>query len=142
MKGLWDRLPGEKQRLLAQLVRYALVGFGVTAAQAAIYWLLATQAHIHVQLANFAGYVAAVVLGYFFHGRYTFSGTVRKSGVVAHAARGSRFVAASLISYGLNATWVWLFVSWAHGPEWAPIPAMLFITPALVFMLNKKWVFR
>lgn len=140
----WNRWSAERRRLLGQLIRYALVGFGVTSAQAAVYWLLASPLYVdlHVQIANFAGYVTAVALGYFFHGRYTFPDVNRDGSAIAQAARGGRFVAASLVSYGLNALWVWLFVTWARLPEWAPIPAMLFVTPALVFILNKKWVFR
>ncbi len=123
-------------------MRYAFVGLCVTSAQAALYWSLATRFHVHVQIANFAGYGAAVILGYIFHNRYSFSDPERKGGAAAHAARGSRFVLASLASYALNALWVWLFVTRAGWPEWAPVPAMLFVTPALVFVLNRQWVFR
>ncbi len=139
---LWRELPPERRALALQLLRYALVGFGVTSVQAAIYWLLATHSGVHSQVANFAGYVAAVVLGYFFHGRYTFADPGRSGGAGAHAARGARFVMASLASYGLNALWVWLCVSRAGWPTWTPIPAMIFVTPALVFVINRKWVFR
>lgn len=142
VNALSGRMSADKRRLLGQLMRYAVVGFCVTLAQAAVYWLLATYAGIHVQFANFAGYVAAVMLGYVFHGRYTFADPRRANGVAAHAARGARFVLASLASLGLNALWVWLCVSWQGWPTWAPIPGMLFVTPALVFVLNKKWVFR
>ncbi|MGD9811302.1 MAG: GtrA family protein [Sphingobium sp.] len=142
MISLWEGLPQARRHLLTQLIRYAVVGLGVTSAQAAVYWMLATWANIHVQIANFAGYVTAVILGYFFHGCYTFADPQRQGGTGAHAARGSRFVIASLVSYGLNAMWVWLFVTRLGAPSWAPIPAMLFVTPALVFVLNKKWVFR
>ena len=142
MDALLGLLTDDRRRLLAQLARYAIVGFGVTLFQAAIYWVLATAGGVHSQIANFAGYIAAVLLGYIFHGRYTFADARRATGVSAHAARGTRFVMASLASLGLNALWVWLCVSWRHWPTWTPIPGMLFVTPALVFVLNKKWVFR
>jgi len=142
MTALWRQIPIERRALALQLVRYALVGFGVTSVQAAVYWLLATHFAIHSQIANVAGYVAAVVLGYFFHGRYTFADPARASGAGAQAARGARFVIASLVSLGLNALWVWLCVSWAGWATWTPIPAMLFVTPGLVFVLNRHWVFR
>lgn len=142
MDALLGLLTDDRRRLLAQLARYAIVGFGVMLVQAAIYWVLATAGGVHSQIANFAGYIAAVLLGYIFHGRYTFADAQRDTGVSAHAARGSRFVMASLASLGLNALWVWLCVSWRHWPTWAPIPAMLFVTPGIVFILNKKWVFR
>lgn len=140
--GLWSALPPGRRALIAQLARYALVGLGVTSLQALVYWVLAEQAHVHSQIANFAGYLCAVASGYVLHGRYSFSGAARPEGGAAHAARGGRFVIASLVSWGLNALWVWLCVSWRGWPTWTPIPAMLFITPALVFVLNKKWVFK
>ena len=73
------------------------------------------------------------------HSLFTFRDQARSDG---HAARGVRFVAASLISYGLNALWVWLCVTAMGLPEWSPIPAMLFVTPAVMFVLNRQWVFR
>ncbi len=142
LAGFWSGMVTERRALLMQIVRYGLVGLTVTTAQAAVYWLLAEQAHIHSQIANFAGYLVAVCSGYILHGRYTFSATTRPESGAAHAVRGGKFVAASLISWGLNALWVWLCVSWQHWPTWTPIPAMLFVTPALVFVLNKKWVFN
>ncbi len=142
LAGLWNRVAPARRALIAQLVRYALVGLGVTSLQALIYWLLAEQAQLHSQIANFAGYLCAVASGYVLHGRYTFAGAAQPEGSAAHVARGGRFVIASLVSWGLNALWVWLCVSWRGWPTWTPIPAMLFITPALVFVLNKKWVFR
>ncbi len=142
MTDLWRRLPDDRRVLVMQLLRYAFVGFGVTLAQAAVYWALATWLHLHVQIANVTGYLAAVTLGYFFHGRYTFADPARDTGAVARTARGARFVIASLVSLGLNALWVWLCVTRLGWPTWTPIPAMLFVTPALVFVLNRTWVFR
>lgn len=142
LAGLWNALPLDKRAVVAQFVRYGLIGFSVTCRQAIVYWLLVEYAHLHSQIANIAGYICAVCLGYVLHGEYTFSGTARPENGAAHVARGSRFVIASLVSWGLNALWVWLCVSWRGWPTWAPIPAMLFVTPALVFVLNKKWVFK
>ncbi len=142
MKRIWHALPVERRMLLAQIMRYGAVGISVTLVQAAIYWTLASLAGVHSQIANVAGYVAAVTLGYIFHGRITFAASARPVGGPAHAARGAKFVLASLVSLGLNALWVWLCVSWKGWPTWTPIPAMIFVTPALVFVLNKRWVFR
>lgn len=139
---LWLRLPPERRALLVQVVRYAVVGFGITMVQAAIYWLLAARVGLHSQLANFIGYLVAVLLGFVLHGRISFADPERAGGAAAHAARGVRFAIVSLLSLALNALWVWLTVSWMGWPEWAPIPAMLFVTPGVIFVLNRQWVFR
>lgn len=142
MRALWQMVPPERRALAGQILRYAVVGLGVTLVQAAVYWLLAARAGVHSQLANLAGYGVAVLLGYGLHGRFTFVDDARAGGVAAHATRGARFVAVSLVSLALNALWVWLCVSWRHWPEWTPIPAMIFVTPGVVFVLNRFWVFR
>ena len=53
-----------------------------------------------------------------------------------------RFLAVSLISYALNAFWVWLFYSHFDLGRAVPILPMLFVTPLVTFVLNRQWVFR
>ncbi len=134
-----DRLSPERRTLFLQVLRYGVTGLFVTACQAAVYWTLAALANFHPQVANGAGYLVAVALGYVLHGAFTFRGHGSRD---RPASRGLRFVLVSLLSLALNALWVWLCVTRAGWPEWTPIPAMLFVTPALVFVLNRQWVFR
>jgi putative flippase GtrA len=134
-----SKLSAEHRALFWQVVRYGLTGLFVTACQAAIYWLLAGPLGLHVQLANFLGYGAAVLIGYVSHSAFTFRDQAAEGG---HARRGVKFVAVSLVSYALNALWVWLCVTHMSWPLWSPIPAMIFVTPAVVFGLNRQWVFR
>lgn len=136
---LLSRLTPERQALFWQIVRYGLSGLFITACQATIYWTLAALAGWHPQLANTTGYVAAVLIGYVTHSLFTFRDQDRDGN---HAARGVKFVAVSLLSYALNALWVFLCVTHMRWPEWSPIPAMIFVTPAIVFGLNRQWVFR
>ncbi|WP_375194829.1 GtrA family protein [Sphingobium sp.] len=132
-------LTPHQQALFWQIVRYGLTGLFVTACQAAIYWTLAAPVGLHPQIANGIGYLAAVLVGYVTHSAFTFRGHGSRDN---QAARTVRFVAVSLVSYALNAFWVWLCVTHMQWPEWSPIPAMLFVTPAVVFGLNRQWVFR
>ncbi|WP_449471027.1 GtrA family protein [Sphingobium chungangianum] len=136
---LLSRLTPERQALFWQIVRYGLSGLFITACQATIYWTLAALAGWHPQLANTTGYVAAVLIGYVTHSLFTFRDQDSDGN---HAARGVKFVAVSLLSYALNALWVFLCVTHMQWPEWSPIPAMIFVTPAVVFGLNRQWVFR
>lgn len=129
----------ERRALFWQIARYGLTGGLVTAEQAAIYWCLAALAGIHPQVANIAGYLVAVASGYVLHSAFTFRDHGNRD---QPAARGARFFIVSLVSLSVNALWVWLCVGWMQWPEWTPIPAMLFVTPALVFTLNRQWVFR
>ena len=125
--------------LSGQIIRYAMTGAAVTALQAAVYWTLAQPLKLDPQLANFCGYLVAVVTGFVAHGRFSFAG---HGGRDRPAARALRFIAASLVSYALNAFWVWLCVARGGLPVWSPIPLMALVTPAVVFILNRQWVFR
>ena len=120
-----------------QLVRYGVNGGLLTALNAAVYWLLVRFAGAKPQIGNLVGYLAAVTAGYALHSRYTFGG---------HGARGratqARFFAASLLSYGLNAFWVWLLTAHLHlGPS-TPLLPIAFVTPMALFAVNRWWVFR
>ncbi len=90
--------------------------------------------------ANFIGYLAAVASGYVLHGRFSFASQSERTG--SAGGRAVRFVAVSLLSLALNAFWVWLCVTRFALPLWTPIPLMSIVTPALVFVLNRQWVFR
>ena len=136
---LLSSLSPERQALFWQIVRYGVSGLFITACQATIYWTLAAPVGLHPQIANGIGYLAAVMIGYVTHSAFTFRG---HGGRDKQAARGVKFVAVSLVSYALNALWVFLCVTHMRWPEWSPIPAMLFVTPAVVFGLNRQWVFR
>lgn len=129
----------EMRMLLAQMARYVVAGFVVTAMQAMVYWLLAAPVGLHPQLANAIAYILAVALGFVLHSAFTFRGHGSRGNPLY---RGGRFVLVSLVSLGLNALWVQIFVVWARLPTWAPVPFMLFATPFAVFALNRKWVFR
>lgn len=129
----------ERRALFWQVVRYGLSGLAVTAIQAAIYWTLAAPVGLHPQIALVAGFCVAVIAGYVLHGAYSFRDDKRED---RSAGRAMRFVSVSLVSLGINALWVWLLVTTLGWPEWAPIPAFVFVTPAIVFVLNRQWVFR
>ncbi len=123
--------------LFWQLVRYALTGGLASIVNIGVYWVLAAQG-MDPNLAWTAGFVAAVIVGYIVHSRWSFRGHGRRDDL---ARTGSRFVIVSLVSFGLNSFWVWLLVRQLELPLWAPYPLVLGITPLVVFALNRRWVF-
>ncbi|MBK5263634.1 MAG: GtrA family protein [Alphaproteobacteria bacterium] len=129
----------EMRALLSQMARYVVTGLVVTALQALVYWVLATPVALHPQIANAIAYLFAVALGFILHSAFTFRGHGNGDKPVQ---RGGRFVLVSLVSLGINAFWVQIFVIWLRWPTWVPVPFMLFVTPFAVFALNRKWVFR
>ena len=123
--------------LLGQLVRYALTGGLASLVNIGVYWVLAARG-MDPNLAWTLGYVAAVLVGYVVHSRWSFRGHGRRDNL---ARTGGRFVIVSLVSFGLNQLWVWLLVVQFGLPLGAPYPLVLGVTPLIVFALNRRWVF-
>jgi putative flippase GtrA len=131
-----ERLSAERREVLGQLVRFIVTGAFVTALGVAVYALAALVLGWHPQLANILAYLAAMATGYVMHSRWSFRdhGTRSRSTSI-------KFVIVSLISLGLNSSWIAIMTGpMGLSPAW-PILPMLFVTPAVTFVLNRQWVF-
>lgn len=124
---------------LAQLIRFAITGGGVTVLGAGLYLAMVSLTHVNEQVAVFAAYVLCVMIGYGLHSRFSFRGHGSRDNV---AGTTSRFVAVSLLSYGLNAFFTWALVRGLDLPRWTPVLPIVFVTPLVTFTLNRRWVFR
>ncbi len=125
-----------RRNVLAQLVRFVITGAFVTALGVGVYAAVALGLRWHPQLGNLLAYLVAMGTGYVMHSRWSFRGHGRRD-----QNTGIKFVVVSLISLGLNSFWVWLFTGpLGLDPAW-PILPMLFVTPAVTFVLNRQWVF-
>jgi putative flippase GtrA len=131
-------LSPERRTVIAQLARFIVSGAFVTALGVGVYALVALVFRWHPQLGNFLAYVVAVASGYVMHSQWSFRG----HGGERTNTTMVRFVIVSLISYALNSFWVWLLFSQLEFGRAAPIVPMLFVTPAVTFLLNRQWVFR
>ena len=130
--------PAERRAVLAQLVRFILTGGFVTALGVGVYAIVALGLRWHPQIDNVLGYLVAMGTGYVLHSNWSF----RDHGAERDHRTKVRFVIVSLISLALNSFWVWLLTEPFHlKPEW-PILPMVFVTPAVTFLLNRQWVFR
>ena len=128
----------EQRAMMGQLARFIISGATVTALGVAVYALVALVLRWHPQLGNLLAYVVAMATGYVMHSRWSFRD---HGGERTHGTK-VRFVIVSLISYALNSFWVWLLTDALNlDPAW-PILPMLFVTPAVTFLLNRQWVFR
>ena len=131
-------LSPERRTMIGQLARFVISGAFVTALGVGVYALVALGLRWHPQLGNFLAYAVAMATGYFMHSRWSFRD---HGGERTHATK-VRFVIVSLISYALNSLWVWLLFTQLQLGRAAPIMPMLFVTPAVTFVLNRQWVFR
>jgi putative flippase GtrA len=135
---MFSTLSPERRTVLAQLVRFVISGATVTALGVGVYALAAIVLHWHPQIGNVLAYLAAMGTGYVMHSTWSFRG----HGSERTRATKVRFLIVSVISYLLNASWVWLLFTRLQWGRAAPIVPMLFITPAVTFTLNRQWVFR
>lgn len=126
-----------KAGLLGQLIRYGLNGVIVTAVYTAIYVGLDSWTHAPVQLCNVAAFLVVVVVGYQLHSRITFVGQGERGGRAF-----VRFFIAALPSFALNAFWSWLFATALHLPHWTVQVPVWFVTPFMIFAINRWWVFK
>ncbi|WBO22694.1 GtrA family protein [Sphingomonas abietis] len=136
---LWTGLDHGHRALVVQLLRYGVVGVGVTLFQIVIYNVLIGAGHRPPLIANTLATMAAMVVGYTIHSRFTFDGHGERESEIKAIFR---FVVTNgVVGFGVNSFWVWLFTQALHlSPHWPSVP-MFCVTPAILFWLNRKWVF-
>ena len=120
-----------------QLVRFAIVGFGLAALYSAIYYYLATYVMPPV-LAVVVAFLVAVSIGFVLHSRWSFRG---------HGAREDhklkvKFLLVQGSGFLLNEAFTWFLTGPMHGPTWWPHVPAIFVTPLATFGLNRQLVFR
>ena len=123
---------------LGQLMRYAITGGGITLVGGGLYLALVQLTAIDEQLAMLAAYIVCVAIGYVLHSRWSFRGHGSRDNP---AKTTSRFFIASLVSYGLNAFFTWALVRGLDLARWTPVLTTLFVTPVIMFVVNRRWVF-
>lgn len=122
---------------VAQLVRFAIVGFALAALYSAIY-LLATHAMPPV-LAVVVAFLVSVSIGFVLHSRWSFRGHGQRED---HALK-VKFVAVQVSGFVLNEIFTWVLTGpLVHGPTWWPLVPAIFVTPLATFVLNRQLVFR
>ena len=130
--------PAERGVVVAQLARYLVSGAFITVLGVGVYSVVALLLRWHPQLANLLAYVVTVTSGYVIHSKWSFRGHGEDRSHVTKV----RFAMVSVVSYVLNSFWVWLFYTFLEFSRALPILPMVFITPAIAFILNRQWVFR
>ncbi len=134
-------LSPERRVIVGQLLRFLISGGITTGLYAIVYAGLAQSRLATPQVANICGYLAAVVTGYLLHSRWSF----KDHGERGNPARTTgRFFIVSLVSYGLNALFVFLLTDsrMMGGAWWWPLLPICLVTPLVTFTLNRQWVFR
>lgn len=124
------------RHLRGQLLRFGTVGLLATAIHATVYWYLTARFNIGALLATVAGFCAAFSVSFLGHRYWTFAHN--SSGFSASLLR---FLLTSLLGLCSNAYIAWLLVDRMHLPANTALLGVVFLTPLLVFVLSRFWVF-
>ncbi|MGH8541983.1 MAG: GtrA family protein [Stenotrophobium sp.] len=127
---------GRSRVLRGELTRFGIVGLLATAIHAAVYSDLAVRLHLEPLLATAAGFACAFSASFLGHRYWTFAH--RRS---AFSASLLRFLAAALLGLCSNAYFAWQLVDVLHLPAASALAGVVFVTPLLVFVLSRFWVF-
>lgn len=129
----------ERRKLIGQLIRYGITGVMTTAVNVGVYHLMLDWLKLWPNVAWTIGFVVAFAVAYPAHSRYSFRDHGTRDNLLQSVWR---FFLVSLVGFVLNNFWVWSLVGYLKLPSWAPDIPVLFVTPLLVFAINRKWVFN
>lgn len=123
---------------VGQIIRFALSGGVITVAASISYWLLAEFAKVPPALSLGIVYIVFTFIGFFVHSQFSFNGHGDRSKI---GLRGMRYFVSAIAGFALNQFFVWFFIQRLGLPVWTPILTFLFVTPIVLFLLNRQWVF-
>jgi len=122
--------------LAAQIARFAGVGALATAVHVGVALIAAQALGLAPQIANAAGFCAAVLLSYVGHGRWVFDTDLR------HTLHGPRFLATALLGLAVSSSITHAVTIWMGAPFAVAMAIVALMVPACTYVMCKIWVFR
>ena len=122
--------------LAAQLTRFASVGALATGVHVGVALGAAHALMLAPQMANTAGFCAAVLLSYFGHGRWVFHTDLR------HRLHGPRFLATAVLGLMVSSSITQTMTVWLGAPFALTMACVALSVPASTYLMCKFWVFR
>ncbi|KIT17042.1 GtrA family protein [Jannaschia aquimarina] len=121
--------------MIGQLARFAGIGLLATLTHVSVALLASSLIGFGPQAANFAGFLSAVALSYFGHGRITFRAEM------VHEFHGPRFLVASMSALLLSTALTQILTVWLGAHLAVAMAAVGVVVPAASFLLYRFWVF-
>lgn len=128
----------EQRQILGQVIRFGIVGLLLTLCVAGCYWAVTDLFHVDPMVSMTLVYGVFTGIGYVSHSRVSFRGHGRRDRT---HIRTVRFLVTNGLGFLSNQFFIWVLVKQLGGPTWWPILPIIFVTPALTFTLNRRWVF-
>ncbi len=125
---------------LKQLLSFGLVGVGATITHACVFHLLYEYGHQHQLVANIVGFLIAFMVSYLGQFHWTFK---QEALALTNKSRAFlRFFKTALIGLTINLIWAGIIIDALSLHHYIYLFFLTFITPLVIFLLNKFWVFR
>lgn len=125
---------------IQQILSFAIVGVGATLTHASVFHLCYEEAKLNHFVANLIGFAVAFLVSYLGQFKWTFKQEAKQ---VSHQGKAFlRFFQTALIGLGLNLVWASLVLDWLQLHHYVYLAMLTFVTPVLIFLLNKFWVFK
>jgi putative flippase GtrA len=123
-----------------QLVSFAIVGVGATLTHAIIFNISFEQLRLHHLIANILGFCIAFLVSYLGQFHWTF----KEQAIQLEDKRSAffKFLKTALLGFALNLFWSFLILVFLQLHHYFYLALLTFVTPILIFLLNKFWVFK
>lgn len=119
------------------VLKFASVGVLATLTHSAVYLVSVSAFGTSPQIANIFGFLVAVTVSYIGQRKWTFG----EKTVSSELKTSMKFMVSSATSLSLNAVWVHATTQWLNQPAEYSVIGIMFLTPVIVFLLLKYWVF-
>ncbi|MGY6274872.1 GtrA family protein [Methylomonas sp. MgM2] len=126
-----------RRRSFRQMLQFTFVGVIATATHASLFIFILENKITSALQANFIAFIVAFLISFLGQYHWTFKNT----GVSHWLRKLVKFFIISLIGLSINAGAVYLIVNVAFLPYAYSVVVMTTITPAMTFLINKKWTF-
>ena len=121
-----------------QAVRFGIAGLALTALVSAVYYAQVIYLAVLPAIALTIATLVASAVGFLVHSQFSF----RAHGTRENPAkRMFRFLVTNGLGYLLNLAFVFVLIDLMHLPTWTPMIGFCLVTPAVSFVLNRRWVF-
>ncbi len=122
--------------LLAQLMRFGLIGVTAAAINFSIVVALVQTLSLEPPIANIFAFFISFQVSYFGHRRFTFTGTTAQ-----HAIAFPKLLVLQIFNFIANESLFYFFLS-MHLPYQIALLLVLSILPLFTFTVSKLWVFK
>lgn len=122
--------------LIKQLLRFGIIGGASTFINCIVFVWLVDYLKLQPLAGNLLAFLAAFLISYFGHSSWTFKHKHHNKEKLL------KFFMTSMLGLAINSGFVWVLMHMLSQSAYVAILPMIFITPLLIFYINKTWVFN